>query len=120
MWKGIRLYLKIARFDHWFKNVFMLPGVVVALYAQPDLFTLTMAWRCLVALLAVGIVASSNYVINEILDARYDALHPEKKNRPIPSGLVQKKIAYIEWIVMAMIGLGRSHAENRLACEPGR
>jgi 4-hydroxybenzoate polyprenyltransferase len=49
-------------------------------------------------------VASSNYIINELLDAPYDALHPVKKNRPIPSGLVNQKIAYVQWIVFALIG----------------
>jgi len=28
---GIVPYLRIARFDHWIKNVFVLPGVLVAL-----------------------------------------------------------------------------------------
>ncbi len=113
MRKTIRSYLMIARFDHWFKNVFMLPGVVVALYSQPDLLTWTMAWRLLVALLATGIVASSNYIINEILDARYDALHPVKKNRPIPSGQVRKKIAYLEWVAFAIAGLGMASVLGR-------
>ena len=27
---GVRPYVQIARVDHWFKNVFMLPGAVLA------------------------------------------------------------------------------------------
>lgn len=105
---ALRPYMKIARFDHWFKNVFMLPGVVVALYAQPDLLSLKTVWTLLVALLAAGMVASSNYVLNELLDAKFDALHPVKKNRPIPSGQVNTKIAFVQWIVFGLIGLGIS------------
>ena len=45
--------------------------------------------------LAAGLVASSNYVLNEILDAKYDRLHPVKKNRPVPSGDII--IASIHW-----------------------
>ena len=30
-------YVKIARPDHWFKNVFMFPGVAVAVFGQPEL-----------------------------------------------------------------------------------
>jgi 4-hydroxybenzoate polyprenyltransferase len=99
-------YIKIARFDHWFKNVFMIPGGVVALFAQPDLFSITMLLRVIAALLATGMIASSNYVINELLDAPFDALHPVKKNRPIPSGLVNKKIAFVQWLIFAGIGMG--------------
>ncbi len=98
-------YFKIARFDHWFKNVFMIPGVIVALYAQPDLFTFPVVLKLILALLATGFVASSNYVINEVLDAPFDALHPVKKNRPIPCGLVNIRVAYGEWIFFGILGL---------------
>ena len=98
-------YFKIARFDHWFKNVFMIPGVIVALYAQPDLFTFPVVLKLILALLATGFVASSNYVINEVLDAPFDALHPVKKDRPIPCGLVNIRVAYGEWIFLGILGL---------------
>jgi len=29
-------HFKIARVDHWIKNVFVVPGIVVALSLQPD------------------------------------------------------------------------------------
>ncbi|MFH0783264.1 MAG: UbiA prenyltransferase family protein [Pseudomonadota bacterium] len=98
-------YLKIARFDHWFKNIFMLPGIIVALFAQPALFTPTCCLRIGLSFLIAGIVASSNYVLNELLDAKFDALHPVKKNRPIPSGLVHRPIAVGQWLILAILGL---------------
>jgi 4-hydroxybenzoate polyprenyltransferase len=55
---------------------------------------------------AVCLIASSNYVINEVLDAPFDLHHPIKKDRPVPSGLVNIKIAYVQWIVLMIIGLG--------------
>jgi len=98
-------YLRIARFDHWFKNVFVLPGVVVAVYANPHLLGWPLLWAIVVALVATGLVASSNYVINEILDAPQDALHPVKRARPIPSGEIDLRLAYAEWLVLAAAGL---------------
>ena len=50
------------------------------------------------AFLATGMVASSNYVLNELLDARYDALHPVKKQLPVSSGRIAKPLAYAEWL----------------------
>jgi len=101
----LKPYIQIARFDHWFKNVFMLPGVALAIFDQPALWHETWTWRLPVALLAVGLVASSNYVINEVIDAPMDALHPVKRQRPIPAGLVNIRIAYIEWIALGLTGL---------------
>ena len=98
-------YIKIARLDHWFKNVFMIPGFIVAFYAQPELLVPSVVGRIILAFLSVGLVASSNYVINELLDAPFDALHPVKKNRPIPSGEVNKTLALLEWILLAVLGL---------------
>jgi 4-hydroxybenzoate polyprenyltransferase len=102
---GIASYLKIARFDHWFKNVFMIPGMIIAIFAQPSLLTPVIFVDIILAFLATGFVASSNYVINELLDAPFDALHPVKKNRPIPSGNMNKRFVIFEWIFFAVIGL---------------
>ena len=65
-------HLAICRFDHWFKNVFVLPGVVVALGMEPERLGWDLLPRLLLGLLAIGLVASSNYVINEVLDAPFD------------------------------------------------
>ncbi len=105
VYSALRPYVQIARVDHWFKNVFVLPGAVVALYAEPELLSFTIVWKLALALLSVGFVTSSNYVINEVLDAPYDALHPVKRLRPIPSGKVNLSFAYLEWIILGLIGL---------------
>lgn len=103
---SIRPYLRIARFDHWFKNAFMLPGVILALYDYPELWSGALLFKIMLALLAAGCVASSNYILNEVLDAPQDALHPVKKNRPVPSGQVRLTWAYAGWIGFALVGLG--------------
>lgn len=98
-------YVQIARPDHWFKNIFMLPGIAFAIFDSPVSFSWDLMWRMVIGLLATCLVASSNYTINEILDAPKDKLHPIKKDRPIPSGKVNLSIAYIEWIALGVIGL---------------
>jgi 4-hydroxybenzoate polyprenyltransferase len=66
------------------------------------------------ALLAAGFIASSNYVINEILDASRDAMHPVKRHRPVPSGQINLTVAYVMWLGLAVLGLalawGLGHA----------
>jgi 4-hydroxybenzoate polyprenyltransferase len=102
-WRG---HLRIMRVDHWFKNVFVLPGVVIALAAQDSVDWGEFAWRFVVGMLAVCIVASSNYVINEVLDAPYDLEHPVKRHRPVPTGLVNVRLAYVQWVALMVAGVG--------------
>jgi 4-hydroxybenzoate polyprenyltransferase len=96
-------YVAIARLDHWFKNIFVLPGIVVAVFVEPSLLRLELLGNAALALLAMELVASSYYVLNEILDAPYDALHPLKRSRPIPSGRIVLPIAYAEWLLLGAL-----------------
>ena len=102
-WQG---HIAIARLDHWFKNVFVLPGTAAALSMAPSFFAPGLIWRIIVALLATGFVASSNYVLNEVLDAPFDLQHPTKRNRPVPSGRVNIRLAYIQWLGLMLAGVG--------------
>lgn len=109
---AIRPYVQIARVDHWFKNAFMILGVVLALFYEPQLFTASSLAPLAIAALATCLVASSNYVLNEILDGPTDKMHPTKRSRPIPAGLVSLPLAYAEWLLLAAIGLRIALAVN--------
>jgi 4-hydroxybenzoate polyprenyltransferase len=87
----------------------VLPGILVGLTVAPATAWLGIAPRVLLGLLAVGLIASSNYVLNEVLDARYDAVHPVKRHRPVPSGRANLRLAIAQWIglLAAGVGLGR-------------
>jgi len=101
---SLRPYVDIARPDHWFKNGFMVLGVVLALSYEPTVLTGRMWWRLIAGIIATCLIASSNYVLNEILDAPHDRHHPLKRSRPIPSGLVDVRVAYAEWLTLALAG----------------
>lgn len=82
-------YLAVARLDHWFKNLFMLPGLAAAVIATQEPWDLALLSNLVPAFWAACCVASFNYIVNEILDAPTDIAHPQKKYRPIPSGRVR-------------------------------
>jgi 4-hydroxybenzoate polyprenyltransferase len=105
-------YAAIARPDHWFKNVFMVLGLVLAYFCHPELFGSWTVWIIFWAVATTCVVASSNYVLNEILDAATDRSHPVKRHRPIPSGQVIVPIAYVEWLVLGALGLTMAAALN--------
>ncbi len=105
-------YVQIARVDHWFKNVFMLLGVILAVFYEPKVVSWSKLLPLAVAVLATCLVASSNYVLNELLDGPRDLLHPEKRFRPVPSGRVRPAIAYAEWLLLAAIGFALAMSIN--------
>ena len=103
---NLKSHLQIARFDHWVKNVFVLPGIVAAVSISEPVDYERLIWVIPVGMLSIGLIASSNYVINEVLDAPFDRLHPVKKERPVAAGTVSLPWAYVQWIVMMLAGLG--------------
>jgi 4-hydroxybenzoate polyprenyltransferase len=105
-------YLCIARPDHWFKNVFILPGILLALFFDPQLLSGLVLLRILFGLICVCLIASSNYVLNEILDAASDRHHPIKHRRPIPSGQINIVAAYCLWSALAIFGIGGAFLIN--------
>jgi decaprenyl-phosphate phosphoribosyltransferase len=101
----LRAHLAIARLDHSIKNLFVLPGIIVPLSVYPSLFNQRLVLRLLLAFIAITLVACSNYVINEVLDAPFDGIHPVKRNRPAALGLVSIPAAYAQWLLMMFAGV---------------
>jgi decaprenyl-phosphate phosphoribosyltransferase len=93
----------IARPDHWFKNIFMLPGAALAVVLANGPFPEAIGWL-LLALVSTCLIASANYTINEWLDAESDRHHPIKKFRPSVAGQLTAPVVYAQWALLAIIG----------------
>jgi 4-hydroxybenzoate polyprenyltransferase len=98
-------HLRIMRLDHGIKQIFIVPGIVLAIAMTGSSLSPGLWIRIVIGLVASTLIACSNYVINEILDAPFDRLHPIKKNRPAASGLVHAGWGYAQWIVMMLAGM---------------
>ena len=108
-----RDYIRIARPDHWIKNLFILPGFFAALVLTAHR-AIRPVLDPLLALIATSLVASANYVINEWLDAKFDRFHPVKKNRPVVVADLKATYVYLEYALLAIAGIALSFAVNRL------
>ena len=106
-------YIKIARPDHWFKNVFVLPGVFLGLLVNQSTLGISEFLMICYGLFIVCLTASANYVINEITDAASDKHHPKKKHRPIPSGRLKKSSALLVWIGLLFLSLFLASTVNQ-------
>lgn len=101
----LRAHWEIARPDHWFKNVFVIPGIVVALSTINGVDLTLLARNVLLGAIAICTIASSYYTLNELLDAPYDRLHPTKHLRPVPSGRVNVGAGYAQWLLLFALGI---------------
>lgn len=80
---------RVLRINHWFKNLFVIAGWLLARYYSPCNVSWSDVVLLLIGVLLACMVSSVNYMVNEATDARYDRLHPYKKDRPIASGLIK-------------------------------
>jgi 4-hydroxybenzoate polyprenyltransferase len=100
----IRGHIQIARIDHWFKNVFVLPGIIAAVGVDVA-GTDGLLERFVFGMISICLIVSSNYTLNEVLDAPSDRFHPVKSKRPTPSGLVNVPLAYCQWLALLVAGV---------------
>lgn len=93
--------LRLCRPKQWTKNGFVLAGLVFSGEAlQPASILFALA-----TFLAFCALSSSVYAFNDALDAEEDRLHPEKRNRPVASGLVSVGFAIAFAVTLAAVGL---------------
>lgn len=91
-------YLRLMRPHQWYKNILVFLPV---LFGRVDNFEVWLNFvlsSLPVLTLGFGIlsaVSSAGYIFNDIADEERDAVHPEKKDRPLPSGRASKKVARI-------------------------
>ncbi len=93
--------LALARPTHWVKNGFVLAPLV---FAGRSTDGASLAAAGLTAL-AFCLLSSGVYALNDVADRRRDALHPEKRLRPLPAGRVTVWQALLLGLACAASGL---------------
>jgi decaprenyl-phosphate phosphoribosyltransferase len=94
-------YLQLIRLNNWIKNLFIfIPLFFSSELLNSDKFILT-----LFGSLGFSLVTSLVYVINDIFDIDFDKSHPDKKDRPIPSGIISIRKSLLIGLILFILGL---------------
>lgn len=101
--------LRAARPWQWVKNVL----VFLAPAAGGVLLDSSLWSRLLLVFVAFCLVSSSVYVENDVMDAPLDRLDPRKAARPVASGLLSARSAYLFAVGLLLLGVGLSFLAAR-------
>jgi 4-hydroxybenzoate polyprenyltransferase len=92
----MKKYLKLMRIHHYIKNFL----VFAALACSGQFFQTKKLLAGTAGFVAFCLVSSVVYIVNDIRDQEKDRRHPTKCNRPIASGEISEKQA---WILVAVL-----------------
>jgi decaprenyl-phosphate phosphoribosyltransferase len=90
----LSLYLSSLRLERWPRSLAILPGAVTAflLIPQAPALDVFLFAKVLLSYFLAWAISTTNYIINEITDAPFDAHHPAKKHRPLVTGEIDRMI----------------------------
>ncbi|MCX6783670.1 MAG: UbiA prenyltransferase family protein [candidate division WWE3 bacterium] len=94
-------YYKILRVRQWLKN----GSLFLAIVFGGRLFDLHYFGRVALGAIVFCVLSSGIYVLNDLIDAPNDRLHPIKKNRPIAAGKISLQNAQIMFIILTLTAL---------------
>ncbi len=82
----MKKYLKLLRVEQWVKNLF----VFVPLFFSGNIQNLDLLTKSIFAFIIFSLAASTVYILNDYNDIEADKKHPEKRRRPLASGVISK------------------------------
>lgn len=93
--------LKALRPQQWVKNLSLFASIIFT----GQLFNLNLFLLSVLGFIVFCILSSASYLLNDIVDAPLDRLHPEKKHRPIASGALPSHRAFEIFAILSILGL---------------
>lgn len=96
-----RIIFELLRVKQWTKNLL----IYAALVFTNNLFYPLYFFKVTLGFFLFSFAASSVYIFNDIHDLKEDKLHPDKKSRPLPSGLINITPAFFIAFVLLISSL---------------
>lgn len=95
-------YIRVLRVPQWCKNFF----VFLPLFFAQGITDTARLYTCIVTFAVMCMVSSCVYILNDICDVNHDSQHPEKCRRPIASGGIAIKNAWLLYGVLLVVAGG--------------
>lgn len=89
--------IKLLRPHQYIKNTFVFVGIIFSHQWEIDMFLLSFS-----VFIAFSLMASSVYILNDLVDLDADRAHPTKRNRPLACGAVSVSNAK-KWLAVLII-----------------
>lgn len=102
-------YIRLLRPEQWIKNVFLFAGLVFS----REFHNVEKVGLSILGFIIFSLLSSAGYIINDIVDYRFDKHIPTKRNRPIASGKVKILNALIISAILIIFTLYLSYATNQ-------
>ncbi|MDM8566884.1 UbiA family prenyltransferase [Candidatus Halobeggiatoa sp. HSG11] len=96
----LKTWIKSLRPHQWVKNTLIFLPLILA----HQILDISKLADAMLAFLAFSLIASSGYVINDLLDLAADRTHPTKKNRPFASGKLPIKFGLPIFVILVSLG----------------
>jgi 4-hydroxybenzoate polyprenyltransferase len=97
---GIGGWVRFVRVHQWSKNgILLIPLLTTHAYSDAGAVA-----TCLAGIIALSLVASGTYVMNDLVDVEADRLHPSKRLRLLAAGLVSPEAATLAAAGLACAG----------------
>ncbi|MCY4537758.1 MAG: decaprenyl-phosphate phosphoribosyltransferase [Chloroflexi bacterium] len=105
--RTFRALIRSIRPQQWTKNIlFVFPAILF----DAKLLEFDLLIRVIAAAGLLVLVSGSVYIINDLMDRDQDRAHPNKRHRPIASGMLSASVAKLASTVLAAVSLGLAYS----------
>jgi len=104
--------LQALRMKQWIKNLLLFAALIFALKFNDA----GLAIKAFLGFMSFCLISSAGYLYNDSRDREADAQHPRKCKRPIASGRLPLRAAYVEMVIILVIGFAIAWSISPMFC----
>jgi 4-hydroxybenzoate polyprenyltransferase/phosphoserine phosphatase len=98
----LRDWVRALRLEHWAKNSLVFVAPVLGFQQLTPLAAL----QVLILFVAMGLLASATYIVNDLFDLAADRQHPRKRFRPFAAGVIPVRDGLVAACALLLVSFG--------------